>query len=342
MSQTPSRIGPDVTDQPPDGGPGKPIRRRRRLRIALLSSASVIVLLGAIVAGGFAYLNHVVGSIPRIPVSFTALHASGTSGGMTVLLTGNQIGPTGVSAPSQGSGQTGLIMLLHVNADHKAGGVVSIPPQTEVHVPGHGTMQLWDAMATGGPSLLVRTVQSVTGVPINHYARIDFTHAAAVINALGGVTVVLPQATTAFGHEFRVGVNQLNGVTAIDYTRQPSLTEQERVLRQQNLMRAMLAKLSQQHLLTNPVTMVRILNAITGALTVDSNFSNSQIVSLATELGKLGASSSTFVTAPVMAAGNTVTLDQPVAGQLWSAVNHDSLATFAKQNPAAVTPAVVK
>jgi LCP family protein required for cell wall assembly len=229
-------------------------------------------------------------------------------------------------------------MLLHIDANQKAGGVVSIPPQTEVQVPGHGEMQLWNAMAIGGPSLLVQTVQSLTGVPINHYARIDFTHTAAVVNALGGVTVTLPNTTTAFGHEFKVGVNQLNGVTAVDYVRQSSLTEQQRVLRQQNLMRAMLTKLAQGHLLTNPVTMVRVLNAITTALSVDSNFSNTQIEKLATELGTLGAGSSTFITAPVKTVGGTETLDSAVTSPLWNAVNHDSLAAFAQRFPSTVSP----
>jgi LCP family protein required for cell wall assembly len=341
MPETPSRIAPAAASGPSVTEPGKPIRRKRGLRIALLSLASVIVLLGAAVAGGYAYVNHVAGSIQRIPVKFTTLRTADSAGGMTILLTSKA--PASESAASAGTPDTGgLIMLLHINAGQKAGGVVSIQPQTQVQVPGQGQMQLWNVLAAGGPTLLVKTVQTLTGVPINHYARVDFNHAAAVVNALGGVTVTLPQATTASGQLFHAGVNQLNGVTAVDYVRQSSLSEQERVLRQQNLMRAMLAKLAQRRLLTNPLTMVRVLNAITGALTVDSNFSNSQIVSLATRLGSLGASSSTFITAPVKVTAGTVTLDRSVAGPLWKAINHDSLAAFAKQYPAAVTPAVVK
>ena len=342
MPDTPSRIAPDVTTQPAADEAQQPIRRKRGLRIALVSFAAVIVLLGAVVAGGFAYLNHVVGAIPRIPVNFTTLKTADTAGGMTVLLTGYQVGPTGSASRDATEGQSDLIMLLHINAGQKAGGVVSIPPTTEVNVSGRGRMPLSDTLTTGGPSLLVQAVQTLTGVPINHYARIDFAHTAAVVNALGGVTVTMSSATTAFGHEFHPGVNYLNGVTAVDYTRQFSLTEQERVQRRQSLMRAMLTKLAQEHLLTNPVTMVRVLNSITKALTVDSDFSNSQIVSLATKLGKLGASSSTFVTAPVTTMGSTMTLDQPAASQLWTAINQDSIATYAQQHPATITPAVVK
>ena len=338
MPETPSRVAPKTAEEQPGTEPGAPIRRRRGLRIALLSFAAVIVLAGAVVAGSFAYLNHEAGGIHRIPVN-VAPQAAGTS--MTILLTGNQIGYTGTS--KQDTGQTGLIMLLHINANQKAGGVVSISPQIEAAVPGHGQMQLTDVLQAGGPSLMVKTVESLTGVPINHYARIDFNHTAAVVNALGGVTVVLPGTTTAFGHVLKVGVNQLNGVTAVAYVRQTSpLSEQERVLRQQNLMRAMLTKMADKHLLTNPVTAVRLLTAITRALSVDTNFSNTQIEKLATKLGTLGAGSSAFITAPVAAKGATVTLDPTVDGPLWSAVKHDSLAAFAQQYPTAVTPGTPK
>jgi LCP family protein required for cell wall assembly len=340
MPETPSRTTPATTVAPPANGARTPVRRRRGLRIGLLSFASLIALLGAVVAGGYAYVNHAASSIQRIPVKFTALDAASSAGGMTILLTSkaNPSGSAGSTGTTNSTEANGLTMLLHINANQKAGGVVSIPPQTEVQVPGHGQLQLWNVLAIGGPSLLVKTVQSLTGVPINHYARVDFGHSAAVINALGGVTVTLPKTTKAFGHVFKTGVNQLNGVTAVDYVRQSSLSEQDRVLRQQNLMRAMLTKLAQQHLLTNPVTTVRVLNAITSALSVDSNFSNSQVEKLATKLGTLGAGSSTFVTAPVTTADGTVTLDGAVASQLWNAINHDSLTAFAKRYPSTVTP----
>jgi LCP family protein required for cell wall assembly len=337
MPESTGRITPAATVEPSVSEPEKPIRRKRGLRIVLLSFASLIMLLGGMVAGGYAYVNHAAGSIQRIPVKFTALRTADSAGGMTILLTSKA--PPSESAEAAGTPDTaGLIMLLHINAGQKAGGAVSIQPQTQVQVPGHGQMQLWDALAAGGPSLLVKTVQTLTGVPINHYARVDFTHAAAVVNVLGGVTVTLPTTATAFGHVFKVGVNQLNGVTAVDYVRQPSLSEQDRVLRQQNLLRAMLTRLAQERLLTDPVTAIRVLNAITSAFSVDSNLSNSQIEKLATRLGALGAGSSTFVTAPVTITDGTMTLNSAVAGQLWNAINHDSIAAFAQRNPATVTP----
>ncbi len=82
MSETPSRNIPAGAEGPGDPGEVRPRPRRRRgLRIALISMASFVVLIGAVAAGGYAYLNHMAGSIQRIPVKFTKLTAAG--GGTT-------------------------------------------------------------------------------------------------------------------------------------------------------------------------------------------------------------------------------------------------------------------
>jgi LCP family protein required for cell wall assembly len=317
-----------------------PKRRRRGLRIALLSLASVIVLVGAVAAGSFIYVNHVVGSIPRIPVGF--LTPYNPSRGMTILLTDSQVGPTGLS-PAQARGdsrdRTGLIMLLHINANNRAGGAVSIPPRTMVNVPGHGKMQIQDVVAVGGPSLLVETIHHLTGVPINHYARINFTHVDSMVNAEGGVSVRLPEESESFGHLFHAGVNRIDGTEALDYAREPSLTETVRVLRQQSLTRAIVVKLGSEHLLTHPWTMTRVLRALVGMLTVDSNFTNSQIERLATELGSLSGRSGTYVTAPTHVTHGSVVLRRKESAALWSAINRGRLAAFAKEYPGTVTPA---
>ena len=101
---------------------------------------------------------------------------------MTVLITGKGIGPTGGHISLRGF-PSGLIMLLHVNATGYSGGVVSIPPQSIVRVPGHGRTELENAEKFGGPSLLVQTVENLTHVQINHYARIDFAHVDRTVNA---------------------------------------------------------------------------------------------------------------------------------------------------------------
>ena len=325
----------------------RPARPRRGLRIALVSLVSFVVLLGAVAVGGYAYVNHLAGSFQRIPVKFAKLAgATQPAGAMTVLLTGATTGRISTSAP----GSSGLITLLHINAGDKGGGVVSIPPQALVQVPGHGQTQLNNALADGGASLLVRSVEQLTHVPINHYARINFANTANLIDAIGGVDVTLPKKTVAKvsvalptetvtkEYTFHAGVNHLTGATAVYYVRQPSLSEEGRVLRQQNVIRAILDKISSQHLLTNPVTMNRVMKALVTMLTLDSNFTNPEVMKLAASLDHLSGSGGTFVTAPTYPGSSGFDLSSPESNELWTAIRHDSIAAFAKKYPATVTP----
>jgi LCP family protein required for cell wall assembly len=332
-SASPS-AGRDSEDRP---APNR--RKRRPWRIALIAIGSLLGLAIAVAAGGYAYVNHLAGSIPRIKV---ASLVPATSSEQTILVTANPFGPTGVNGQSTSvPSYSKLFMLLHINANGRAGGAVTIPGDTIVNVPGHGAQPLWEADKEGGPSLLVKTITAATGVPINHYARIDFNHVSNLMDAVGGITVTIPKTTTAFGQTFQQGANFLTGVTAVYYARDPALNDAGRTLRQELLVRDTLAKIGNEHLLTNPVTMVSVLKAITSALTVDSNLTNSEVMSLATELGGLTGSAATFVTVPTQTVNGKLMLNTAIASQLWTAVKKDDLAGFAKQHPTTVTPQVV-
>jgi LCP family protein required for cell wall assembly len=335
MSDLPSRDDPAGASGPADlATAAQRPRRRRGLRIALISMVSFVVLIGAVAAGGYVYLNHLASSIPRIPVQLTKLTAAQQRhfGGENVLITGND-------EPAPGETElSGLIMVLHIDADQRAGGVVSIPPQTVVTVPGYGPTQIWNSLAIGGPSLLVRTVEHLTHVHLDHYARIDFPHVANVVNVIGGVAVILPESTSSFGYHFHAGVNHLYGGAALAYARQPSLTQEGRVLRQQSLIRAVLRKLAVRNLLTNPVTMYRVLHALIGMLTVDSDFTNAELAHLSRELSGLNRRNGTFVTAPVRYRGGNAYLVQRIAQQLWAAIRRDALRAFSLRYPFTVTP----
>jgi LCP family protein required for cell wall assembly len=319
----------------------KPTRRKRRpLRVALITLGSLLTLIIMTVIGSYAYFSHFAGSIPRLRVDhLVTANGSSTLDGQTFLIAVAPWGTTGkydkADAPSQYSN---LVMLLHTNADGKGGGAVTIPGNIRVKVPGVGTELLWNVFEKGSPSLLVQTVTQFTGIPINHFARLDFYHISALLNVIGGVQVTVPAATEGFGYKFPKGINRLTGVTAIYYARDEGLSDQDRMLRQENLVRTVITKIADDHLLTNPITMVRVLNAVTSMLAVDSNFTNSDIESLVRQFGSLAADASTFVTMPTQTAGANRTLNPALDDQLWTAVKHDSIAAFAKQYPSTVTP----
>ena len=322
------------------GGPKPPRRKRRAWRIALVALSSVLGLLVVLAAGGYAYLNHVASSIPRVKVANLVAVSPGS--GQTFLVTSSELGPTG--QPTKDAAlptSANLVMILHINADGKHGAAVAIPDTIMVNVPGKGRQPLSYTLETGGPSLLVKTVTKVTGIGINHYARIDFTHIANLVNAIGGLDVTIPKASKSYGHTFKKGLNHLTGVTSVYYARETSLNTGDRTLRQANFVRAVLTKIADDHLVTNPVTMVRVLNSITSALTVDSDMNNAEIGSLAKNSGNLSGSAGTFVLAPTHTVNGKLVLDTTLAAPLWTAVKRDSIAAFAQQHPSVLTPATV-
>jgi LCP family protein required for cell wall assembly len=315
--------------------PQDPHRRKRRPgRIALIVIGSILALAIVAAAGGYAYFNHLTSSIPRIKVGGLA---PATSSAETILVTAT--GANGPSAPA--SAYSRLFMLLHINADGHAGGAATIPGDAIVNVPGYGAHPLWYADQVGGPSLLIKTITGATGVPINHYARINFTGIANLLDAIGGITVTIPDTSTAFGQSFHKGANFLTGALGVDYARDPTLSQQDRTLRQQVIVRAALAKIGDDHLLTNPLTGVSVLKALTSALTLDSNLTNADVVSLSAKLRNLTGSAATFVTAPTQTVNGKLVLDTAISSQLWTAVKKNDIAGFAKQYPATVTPLVV-
>ncbi len=355
MSETPSQQTPVMpadqadAEHSADSAVIRPARRKGRARrIALIAVASLVAVVGVVALGGFLAVRHLEGNIHRIPNVFTRLTAAtapvmptATRHSMTILLTGSdtlpaQRGGSGIDRSSTAPQEpSALIALVHINANRKAGAIVSIPANTVVHIPGHGLGPISSSLGVGGPSLLIATVQRLTGVRIDHYSVVNVAGLASALGPLGGVDVVLPAPATSNGVAFHAGVNHLTSATALDYAEQASLSEEGHALRQQSLLRAILDKLANEHLLSDPPSAFGILNAFTKALSVDSNFTNSQLQSLAMRLNLLGAGAGTFVTAPVQHNH----LREPVSSQLWKAIRNDAVAAFARQHPAAVTAA---
>ena len=103
------------------------------------------------------------------------------------------------------------------------GGMLSMPRDTLVKIPGVGEDKLNSAYAYGGPDLTVETLDNLTGVPIDDYAVIKFTGVEDVVNALGGVTIDVRQEIKLGieGRKFTIqpGKQELNGGQALAYVR---------------------------------------------------------------------------------------------------------------------------
>jgi LCP family protein required for cell wall assembly len=324
--------GPETHRSPGRGG-----RHKRLKRILIASGASLVVLIGAVVVGGYVFANHLAGKVHRIP-NIVALDAknqpAAASGSMNILVTDTGVVP-GATA------DTGLIELLHLNANHGGGGTASFPANMLVDVPGYGRTELGRTLALGGPSLMIRTLELLTNVRINHYAAIDFEGLPSVVGSMNGVDVDVPYTITSDGFTFPAGINDLNSADTLAYVRQVAVSQVGRTELQENLLRAILDKIATHRYFV--ATNYRVLDAVVAAVSVDSNMSNSELESLALQLGTLRGRDGVFIDVPTIGsstAGYTqpVRLDNALGRKLFRAIRNDSLAQFAQEYPSTVAP----
>ncbi len=309
---------------------------RRIWRIAAAAGASVVLLAGLAVGGGYLYINHMAGSVQRIKVA--ALDAkdqpAATTGSLNILLTASGLFPGEDT-------QTGLIELLHLDANHQGGAVISFPANLLVSVPGHGEQRLGVVTSIGGPSLLISTLEDLTDVRINHYSRITYSGLSQVVGSMDGVDVIVPYPVISFGVHFHAGVNHITDYTALPYVRQPQVGQVTRTALQENLFRAILHKIARERYFF--FTDWHVIDAVVHAVTVDSDLSNSQVVGLALSLGHLAGRDGVSIDVPTTGppdAGYTepVYLRTHLADELWEAIRDDTVALFAERHPSTVTP----
>src|SRR4051794_26658257 len=81
------------------------------------------------------------------------------------------------------------IMLIRLDPSKGATGVMNIPRDLKVTLPGHGTTKINEAFSLGGPAGLVRAVHNLTGLSINHVVVVNFGGFSRAVNKLGCVYV---------------------------------------------------------------------------------------------------------------------------------------------------------
>ncbi|HET9892729.1 MAG TPA: LCP family protein, partial [Mycobacterium sp.] len=129
------------------------------------------------------------------------------------------------------------------------------------------------AFAMGGAQLLVQTVEQATGLRLDHYAEVGFGGFAALVDALGGVTVC---AKTSFddplaGIDLPAGCHTLNGRNALGYVRSRDTprADLDRMVNQRQFVAALLQRAASPAVWLNPWRWYAVPRAAADALTVD-------------------------------------------------------------------------
>jgi LCP family protein required for cell wall assembly len=123
--------------------------------------------------------------------------------------------------------RTDTIMLLHTGDGPNL--LMSIPRDSIVAIPGHGDAEKVNAAyAYGGPRLLTRTLESETGIRIDHYVEIGFGGFVGMVDALGGVEICPKEAMKDPQAKLDIpkGCQEADGATALGYARSRKTYEQ--------------------------------------------------------------------------------------------------------------------
>ena len=136
---------------------------------------------------------------------------------------------------NEGPPRSDTMMLLTIDPLTKTAGMLSIPRDMWVNIPGFGYGRINMAyfygegskLPGGGPELARKTVEQFIGVPIQYYAQIDFNTFVEFIDLIGGITIhndeELRLDPVGTGKDkIRItccGMRDLNGERALAYVR---------------------------------------------------------------------------------------------------------------------------
>lgn len=193
--------------------------KRRKILVACLVVALVLVLGGA--GAAFAYITGIQSDMQSdVTDEMRAVLQEPQAPGdpFYMLLMGTDKSQDRERGDElDGTYRSDSIMLLRVDPQNKKVAAVSLMRDTQVDMGANGTQKLNAAYAIGGAAYMIEVVSDMAGVPISHYAEIDFDGFKEVVDALGGIDVNVPieiDDPDAGGH-LDAGQQTLNGDQAL-------------------------------------------------------------------------------------------------------------------------------
>ncbi|MBA3653655.1 MAG: LCP family protein [Actinobacteria bacterium] len=199
----------------------------------VLIAANVFVALCVLAtAAGYGYIRLKYGQIDKIDLC-NALRRCGdddAGGPMNVLLVGSDTRET-ISAEDRkhfgsadqvGGQRSDTIMVLHVDPRVKKAAILSIPRDTYVKIADTGRSDRVNTAYERGPKSLIDTITKSLGIPIDHYASVDFVGFRGIVDSVGGVVIPFPAPArdTKTGLSVKsAGCINLTGEQALAYAR---------------------------------------------------------------------------------------------------------------------------
>jgi LCP family protein required for cell wall assembly len=255
-------------------------------------------------------------------------------GSMNILLLGSDTRDLADPADEKRFGDTqdvggqraDVIIIARIEPKTRRGVLVSIPRDTLVRLPKYKSQVLINQSFEDGPQGVINAIKSNFGVPIHHYAQIDFAGFRSMVDAIGGVRMYVPapsrdrpppgEKNRGTGLDIKTaGCQTFDGTQALAWVRSRFFQYYEagkwrsdptsdigRISRQQDFIRRLMAQAVEKGAL-NPIRASRLANAAMANLTVDSTFNVKDGLRIVQAFRPVGAAGIEMVALPTRPAG---------------------------------------
>ncbi len=243
------------------------------------------------------------------------------------------------------SARTDVVLLLTLDRAANRAGMLSLPRDLWLPIPGHANDRINTAYALGGPALAVETVEYNLGVTIDHYAVVNFAGFVELVDLVGGIEVYLdtplddPYYLGADGElaplHIPAGLQHFDGDMALRYvrTRHAAGGDLARAQRQQQVLLALLERVRQMEQLPDLLRRAPELYATFSEM-VQTDLSLPQLLGLANEATRLDQS---VLQARVLGAACVEPWTTPTGGQVllpvWEEIRAARDAVFGTPEP---------
>ena len=245
-----------------------------------------------------------------------------------------------------GTNRSDVIMLVHTDPDHEKATVLSFPRDLWVPIAGQGqdnkiNSAFEGGLRGGGPQVVVKTIEDLTGIHINHWLYVDLARFQHIVEVLHGVDMCisaenvntpgwLTQSTATgesqvynseqghivdpnTGLDITPGCQRLDALQALAYVRTrhlpcDNIPDFSRIGRQQQFLRAVLNRLLSPSELAKAPTLIK---PIAQNLATDDTFKLADVIYLLGQLRGISTGDVDFRTVP----GTTENVSVP-----WSSI----------------------
>jgi polyisoprenyl-teichoic acid--peptidoglycan teichoic acid transferase len=224
-----------------------------------------------------------------------------------------------------GGQRADVIIIARVEPKARRAILVSIPRDTLVRLPRYRGQVLINQSFEEGPQGVINAIKSNFGVPIHHYAQIDFDGFRKMVDAIGGVRMYVPAPSRDRPNDpknrgtgldiKKAGCQVFDGQTALAWVRSRYFQYYEagrwrsdptsdigRITRQQDFIRRLMNQAIEKGAF-NPIKANRLADAAMANLTVDDTFNVKDALRMVQAFRPVGAQGVEMVALPTKPSG---------------------------------------